>query len=119
MMVSSTPNLEAPLELGQLMLRNRTAMASLTRNRSVPTNVPNEANELYYEQRAKGGCGLLLGEGTLVYQQGTEWPHAPGIWNMEQVHAWKRVTDRVHEAGGLIFCQVSVARLTRSSCSLN
>lgn len=60
-------------------------MASLTRNRSVPTNVPNDTNKEYYTQRAAGGCGLILAEGTLISQQGTEWPHAPGIWSEEQV----------------------------------
>lgn len=31
---------------------------------------------------------------------------APGIWNNEQVEGWKKVTDAVHEAGGLIFTQL-------------
>jgi hypothetical protein len=38
------PALSEPLLLGDLSLRNRNFMASLTRNRSVPTTVPNEAN---------------------------------------------------------------------------
>ena len=81
-------------------------MASLTRNRNVPTNVPNDVVLEYYVQRAKGGAGLILSEGTLVSQQGLEWPHAPGIWNDEQVAAWKKITDAVHEAGSYMFCQV-------------
>lgn len=110
------PSMASPVEVGSLRIPNRFTMASLTRNRSVPSNVPNDANELYYEQRAHGGTGLILSEGTLVYQQGTEWPNAPGIWNDEQVAAWKRVTDRVHRQGGHIFCQVrSVGGYT---CSL-
>lgn len=81
-------------------------MASLTRNRNVPTNVPNDVVLEYYVQRAKGGCALILTEGTLISQQGTEWPNAPGIWSEEQVQAWKKVTDAVHDAGALMFCQV-------------
>lgn len=99
-------NITDPLKLGDLVVRNRNIMASLTRNRSVPTNVPNEANLEYYIQRAKGGCGLIMSEGTLVSQQGTEWPNAPGIWSEEQVGGWKLITDGVHQAGALIFCQV-------------
>ena len=36
----------------------------------------------------------------------SEWEHAPGIWNEEQVTAWKKVVDGVHSAGGAIFAQV-------------
>ena len=82
-------------------------MASLTRNRAAPTNVPvHDAVREYYVQRARGGAGLILTEGVIIEQQGTEWPNAPGIWNEEHVQAWKKVTDAVHEAGSYIFCQV-------------
>ncbi|EKM51954.1 uncharacterized protein PHACADRAFT_165282 [Phanerochaete carnosa HHB-10118-sp] len=99
-------NITDPLNLGDLVVRNRNVMASLTRNRSLPTNVPNEVNLEYYLQRAKGGCGLIMSEGTLISQQGTEWPNAPGIWSEEHVEAWKRIIDGVHQAGALIFCQL-------------
>ncbi len=64
-------------------------MSSLTRSRSFPDAVPNEYNVEYYTQRAKGGAGLILTEGTLVSQQGTEWP---GAWYLE----W-RPGERVEE----------------------
>ncbi|CAK5266899.1 unnamed protein product [Mycena citricolor] len=35
----------------------------------------------YYVQRAKGGTGFIVTEGTLPSRQGTEWPNAPGIFN--------------------------------------
>jgi 2,4-dienoyl-CoA reductase-like NADH-dependent reductase (Old Yellow Enzyme family) len=60
----------------------------------------------YYSQRAEGGAGLLLTEGVLISPQGTEWPHAPGIWSDEQVTGWKQVTDAVHERGSHIFAQL-------------
>jgi 2,4-dienoyl-CoA reductase-like NADH-dependent reductase (Old Yellow Enzyme family) len=45
-------------------------MSAMTRNRSVPTNVPNDFNVEYYKQRAKGGAGLIVTEGILIAQQG-------------------------------------------------
>jgi len=60
----------------------------------------------YYAQRARGGAGLITTEGTLICQQGSEWQNAPGIWNQDQIAAWKRVTDAVHVEGGLIFSQL-------------
>ncbi|PSR73288.1 hypothetical protein PHLCEN_2v10858 [Hermanssonia centrifuga] len=102
---STAPHLSSPMSLGNLTLRNRNIMSSLTRSRSFPDAVPNEYNIEYYTQRAKGGAGLILTEGTLVSQQGTEWPGAPGIWNEDQVNGWRKVTDSVHKVGGVIFCQ--------------
>ena len=58
----------------------------------------------YYAQRAS--AGLILTEATGISQQGLGWPYAPGIWNAEQVAAWRLVTDAVHQAGGHIFCQL-------------
>lgn len=81
----ANPHLSSSLQLGDLTLRNRNVMASLTRNRSVPTTVPNDVNKEYYTQRAAGGAGLILAEGTLISQAGTEWPHAPGIWSEDHV----------------------------------
>lgn len=106
MSAPSMPHLSAPLKIGDLTMRNRNVMASLTRNRSVPDTVPNEYNLEYYAQRAKGGVGLLMSEGTLVSRQGTEWPVAPGIWSEDHVAGWRKVTNSVHQAGALIFCQV-------------
>lgn len=103
---TAPPHISTPLQLGDLTLRNRNVMASLTRNRAVPTNVPNKFNVEYYTQRAKGGAGLIMSEGTLVSQQGTEWPNAPGLWSDEQVAGWRAVTDSVHAAGSLMFCQL-------------
>ncbi|KAF9062320.1 hypothetical protein BDP27DRAFT_1336773 [Rhodocollybia butyracea] len=108
--MSSIPTTKSPLSEpisfgSSLTLRNRVFISALTRNRSVPTNVPNDLNVEYYRQRARS-AGLIVTEGVLITQQGTEWPHAPGIWNKEQVAAWKKVTDAVHEEGSVIFAQL-------------
>ena len=55
---------------GAVTIKNRIVMAPLTRDRSVPTNVPNKVNLEYYTQRAAGGAGLIVSEGTLIVQQG-------------------------------------------------
>lgn len=65
---AATPLFE-PLRLGPLTLRNRVFMAAMTRNRSVPTNVPNNVNLEHYQQRAKS-AGLIISEGILITPQG-------------------------------------------------
>ncbi|KAJ7138182.1 flavoprotein NADH-dependent oxidoreductase [Mycena epipterygia] len=94
-----------PLVLGNTTIANRIGMSALTRNRSTET-IPNEIMLKYYVQRAAGGAGLIVSEGTLITRQGTEWPEAPGIWNKSQIVGWKKITDAVHEAGSKIYCQV-------------
>jgi 2,4-dienoyl-CoA reductase-like NADH-dependent reductase (Old Yellow Enzyme family) len=102
-MAKETPfkHLLSPLKMGDLTLRNRVILASMTRNRNL---VPQQVNVDYYTQRAN--AGLVLTEGTLVAPQGTQWPEAPGIYNDDQVEGWRKVVDSVHQAGGLIFLQV-------------
>jgi 2,4-dienoyl-CoA reductase-like NADH-dependent reductase (Old Yellow Enzyme family) len=94
-------NLQEPLQLGNLKLKNRVIMASLTRNRGL---VPTQVHVDYYSQRA--GAGLILSESILIEPQGTEWPTAPGIWSDKQVEGWKKVTDAVHAKSGHIFAQL-------------
>ena len=94
-------HLLSPIKLGDLELKNRVIMASMTRNRNL---VPQQINVDYYTERAN--AGLILSEGTLVAQQGTQWPDAPGIYTEEQTEGWKKVVDSVHKAGGVIFLQV-------------
>ncbi|KIJ36200.1 hypothetical protein M422DRAFT_232710 [Sphaerobolus stellatus SS14] len=99
-------SLNTPVSLGALELRNRNIMSAMTRNRSLPTSIPNDTNVEHYKQRAHGGAGLIVTEGILIVQQGTEWPHAPGIWTDEHVSGWKKVTDAVHSEGSKIVAQL-------------
>jgi 2,4-dienoyl-CoA reductase-like NADH-dependent reductase (Old Yellow Enzyme family) len=80
-------------------------MGSMTRNRCIRENMPTEAAVEYYAARARDGAGLIVAEGTFVYLNGSEWPHAPVMYTGEHAAAWKVVTDKVHEAGGKIFFQ--------------
>ncbi|KIJ23607.1 hypothetical protein M422DRAFT_237710 [Sphaerobolus stellatus SS14] len=99
-------SLNTPVFLGALELRNRNIMSAMTRNRSLPTSIPNDTNVERYKQRAQGGAGLIVTEGILIVQQGTEWPHAPGIWTDEHVAGWNKVTDAVHAEGSKIVAQL-------------
>ncbi len=93
-----------PLTVGPYKLRNRVVMAPLTRTRAGDHNVPREMNVLYYRQRAT--AGLIISEATSVSPFGYGYYGTPGIHTKEQRDAWKRITDAVHEEGGLIFLQL-------------
>lgn len=95
-----------PLKMGSLTLKNRVVMAPMTRSRANNTeNVPtSELHGLYYEQRAS--AGLIISEGSQVSKQAVGYIHTPGIYSEAQVEGWKKVTKRVHDAGGKIFIQL-------------
>lgn len=97
------PSLFDPIQVGDLHLANRIAMAPLTRNRS-PHAVPGELTATYYAQRAS--AGLLITEATAISHQGQGYADVPGLYGTEQLDGWKRVTDAVHAAGGKIVTQL-------------
>ncbi len=98
------PSLLDPIQLGAIAAPNRIIMAPLTRGRATRAHVPTPLMVEYYTQRA--GAGLIISEATGISQQGLGWPYAPGLWNAEQVAAWKPVTASVHQAGGRIAAQL-------------
>src|SRR3979490_110735 len=94
-----------PYRLGPFNLRHRIVMAPLTRSRArQPGNVPSSLAACYYAQRAS--AALIVSEATQVSMQGQGYAWTPGIHSREQVEAWRRVTDAVHQAEGLIFNQL-------------
>jgi N-ethylmaleimide reductase len=102
---SFMPTLFDPIQLGDIAAPNRVLMAPLTRGRSRPVHVPiSDLKADYYTQRS--GAGLIIAEATGISQEGLGWPAAPGIWSVEQVEAWKPVTEAVHQAGGRIILQL-------------
>lgn len=97
-------DLFSPLRIGSLDLPNRILMSAMTRTRATPDNVPTELMAEYFAQRA--GAGLIVTDCTAVSSQARGVIRGPGIWREDQVAGWRRVTDRVHAAGGRIFCQI-------------
>ncbi len=93
-----------PYRLGPLQLKNRMVMAPLTRSRAEPGNLPSTMAADYYSQRA--GAGLIITEATQAGAGGQGYIATPGVHSNEQVAAWRRVTDAVHQNGGLIFVQL-------------
>ncbi len=100
----SPASLYQPFKLGTITLSNRMVMAPLTRNRAETGNVPGPMTIEYYAQRA--GVGLIIAEATQVSAQAQGYVSTPGVHSPEQIAAWKKVTDAVHQRGGRIFLQI-------------
>ncbi|PTB42728.1 hypothetical protein M441DRAFT_46382 [Trichoderma asperellum CBS 433.97] len=102
-----TSNLFKPLKIGNLVVQHRIGMAPLTRLRATDDRVPLPLMAEYYGQRSAAPGTLLISEGTLIsYESCGGFSNAPGIWNEKQIAGWRSVTDKVHEKGSFIFCQI-------------
>jgi len=103
------------LKLGSIHLKNRMVMAPLTRCRAVGAGrVPNELMVTYYRQRAS--AGFILTEVTSISPMAVGYANTPGIWSHEQIEGWKKVTEAVHNEGGVIFMQLwHVGRISHST----
>lgn len=92
-----------PFDLAGTSLKNRVVMAPMTRTRTL-NNIPNEANALYYAQRAS--AGLLITEGLPISDESRGYLYTPGIYEDVHLPGWRNVTDAVHAKGGKIFAQL-------------
>ncbi|KAI1132426.1 NADPH dehydrogenase [Nemania abortiva] len=95
-----------PLQVGEVTLQHRIALAPLTRFRADNNHVPLPFVKDYYAQRGSVPGTLLVSEGTFISRQASGYDSAPGIWSREQIEAWKQVTKAVHEKGSFIFLQL-------------
>jgi NADPH2 dehydrogenase len=96
----------SPLQIGQVTLKHRIAMAPLTRYRADNDHVPLPFVKEYYEQRGSVPGTLLVTEATFISPQAGGYANVPGIHNAAQIQAWKEVTDVVHAKGSFIYCQL-------------
>ncbi len=93
-----------PIKIGNTVLRNSMAMAPMTRSRANMDGVVGDSTVLYYTQRAS--AGLIVSEAINISRQAIGSPLTPGLYTQEQVDAWKKVTQAVHEKGGTIYAQL-------------
>jgi 2,4-dienoyl-CoA reductase-like NADH-dependent reductase (Old Yellow Enzyme family) len=61
----------------------------------------------YYEERARGGCGLIIIGGTIIHAEAlySEF-NFPGLWKDDQVEGLARVAEAVHRHGCKLACQL-------------
>jgi N-ethylmaleimide reductase len=103
-----------PWNIGTVQFKHRVVMSPMTRLRN-KNYIPTTDVVNYYRQRSSDG-GLIISESIAVGAEGTAWPLMPGIWNQEQVKAWKDVTRAVHCQNGKMFAQLfHSGRISHSS----
>ena len=98
------PHLMAPLDLGHITLKNRVLMGSMHTGLE-ETGDWNRVAE-FYATRARGGVGLMVTGGMAPNTEGGVFPGAAGLYTAQDIANHRIVTDRVHQADGLIAMQI-------------
>ncbi|MET4158465.1 alkene reductase [Agromyces sp. PvR057] len=94
----------SPTQLGSIRLSHRIAMAPMTRSRATGEGLVTDLTRTYYAQRAS--LSMLITEGTQPSEDGQGYLATPGIHTDEQMAAWGRVADAVHEEGSTLVVQL-------------
>ena len=92
------------IKVGSNTLKNRMVMAPMTRSRANIEGIVGNNTVLYYSQRVS--AGLIISEAINISEEAIGSPLTPGIYSPEQINAWKKVTQAVHEKGGVIYAQL-------------
>ena len=92
------------VQIGGIEMSNRMVMAPMTRSRASMEGVVGESTVTYYTQRAT--AGLIISEAINISEEAIGSPLTPGLYTSEQVQAWKKVTNAVHQSGGVIYAQL-------------
>lgn len=90
--MSSISKLFQSVQVGNALLGHRVVLAPLTRFRANAAHIHGDLAVEYYAQRASTPGTMLISEATLISQAAGGYAHVPGLWNEDQVAAWKRVS---------------------------
>ncbi|KAM0754591.1 hypothetical protein T439DRAFT_321627 [Meredithblackwellia eburnea MCA 4105] len=85
------------LQVGDIQLAHRVAMAPLTRFRALPSHEHDvELATTYYSQRASTHGTLIISEPTFICPRASEYPNIPCMWTIPQAIAWRNIVSAVH-----------------------
>ena len=101
------PHLFSPLRIGELEIKNRIAMAPMGVEIIDDDGEVRERVIRYYEERARGGAGLLISEVCAVaYPRGATSTHQIALSDDLYLPGLRRLTERVHQHGAKIAAQL-------------
>ena len=99
------PNMLAPLDLGFTSLKNRVLMGSMHTGLEEASD-GHERMAAYFEERAKGGVGLIVTGGIGPNTEGGTHPNTKKLVTDEDIAGHKQITDAVHKHDGKICMQI-------------
>jgi NAD(H)-dependent 7beta-hydroxy-3-oxo-delta4-cholenoic acid oxidoreductase len=105
--VSALKKLFSPVRIGGLELKNRIAMAPITTNWAPADGTVSQQQIDFWEERAKGGVGLIIFESVTVDESFPYIMQSVGLWDDGLIPAFKKFVDAMHAYGAAVAPQVS------------
>lgn len=100
-------SLFSPTHVGSVELKNRFAVAPMTRVSANEDGSPTQEMTKYYERFAKGDFGLVITEGLYTDQQFSQgYVFQPGISDLAQAEAWVGFVQQLHGHGAKVVAQI-------------
>lgn len=91
--MATQPKLFTPVQFGPNTLQHRVVLAPMTRFRSDDNHVPiTKLVAEHYAARAAVPGTLLITDAVYITARAGGFANVPGIWNQEQIDAWKQVS---------------------------
>lgn len=113
-------NLLSPLTIKHMTLRNRVMMCPMGTNYGEQNGQMSFLHMNYYEERAKGGAGLLMVENASVYSpQGSNGTSQLRIDHDSYIPRLYKLCERVHQQGACIGIQINHAGASAMSSRTN
>lgn len=95
-----------PLKLGRLTIKNRIVMSPMGTNLADRQGQVTEALLDYYAERARGGVGLIVVEGTTVHPSGHGFPFQLSASSDEHTKGLSRLAKAIKAAGAAALLQL-------------
>ncbi|UYP01185.1 NAD(P)/FAD-dependent oxidoreductase [Oceanotoga sp. DSM 15011] len=106
--------------IGNLKLKNRIVMPAMGTSLATSTGEASDEIIRYYEERAKGGCGLIITEITRIDNEtGIGTPNQLCVTDSYQIPKLQKLTRAVHKYDTKIFTQLHHPGRQAHSSSLN
>ena len=102
------PLLTSSGSIGNLDLKNRIIMAAMGSNFAGEDGHTTEKLEAYYEERAKGGVGLIILEtSAITWPAGASMPNMLGFSKDEFIPDLQSLTQKIHQHGTKVAAQLN------------
>ena len=97
-------NVLEPLPLGNRVATNRLMFGPHVTNLGTDERTFSERHVAYYERRARGGCGIIVLEGTSVHA--SDWPYERAPLASQCGNSYEPIVKACHQHGALVIASL-------------
>lgn len=98
-----------PIQIGPMTVNNRFVVPPMSNNFAIASGELSERSLAYYQERAKGGFGLITIEATVIDRTAKGGPRKHCLFDDSQIGALKKVVDACHVYGSCVMVQLQQA----------